>query len=1370
MASRTPLLLLGVILALFCALGVEAQTFSLSIGPLFSNCAGKPGVSPAYAPPADARCTYSSDKSKVEWGIAQTAGQRSGLTFIPKTGISTAFETEIELGTLVHFNFPLKAPESDDTKYHPSNVDLELRITGAVRDLDGSFISSISFAPRFTLDIHETLNRPDTYAGYCPYRDTTNPGWRTDDLCCPYASRSAQGPCSDRLYFPDVSSESTFISGGVEYTLELTGFKDTSTGQTVTQFISDENQESRAVLLGKLVANCQDATKCPQPPATAVCAKRACSGGRCTFVLNTGYTCPSDPVHGACSTSTCKVGGDWTCESKPANQGASCSAPSIPKGFFESYADDCVAQRCGGGVCSWYFKGNVDCNTVTRGPSTYLEDPNQCQGSAKCVTSGANLGQCMLTNKTGTCSGTSNPCQSYSCSSGTCRTNVLDGNGCSLPAAQQGPCVYGQCVNKDGVGSCRRFNKAVNTGCTPSGSLGQCEKGVCNSEGVCTKTLNTGVSSCNDYTRNTAWSTECQQGTCEAITGGARCIPEKRSTSTNCNTLTGGATTYDTTCNRLRCNSEGQCRPVPRSSSCKPSGTTVGSCRKGSCVGGSCRYVSFGDRSPSPTCRGTNYDCFKYRCVAGGDGFGSCQRYYSGSGNCGTSTGWQTKECANVVCKSSDSVSSSVQPFTGPSGSASYCEYKKSKTSCGSFGSCRRGSCNGVTFECDPIPRNKACTDAPGLPHTCKRGSCNDGTCRTLTSNEGGSCSTDGVSPGQCEEAICQSGVCIERNKQSGSCDHVGDTSVCLKGSCISGSCELRNTNNNNDCSSERTPDQCHNARCSDGSCTFFAKTSGACSTTGSDEYCKKGSCISGNCQVRDQSDGSPCVGGTAAVECRKAVCQGGACTSQPDTSKESGSCTTPVSGLNGRDSSCVSLKCQSGSCKYVGFPAGKHCQTTRSGCYVTECNDAQKCVVKNMDGTPCGSPGDCFSLTCQGGYCTVKDLNEGKTCSSENPRPIPPDTAKRGVEAEPQQQMEEREFFVERNDRPQDKECYELKCEGGACTKYNFPANTTCGARPDPENFCLKYGCDGAGRCDDSTPISVGAGEPCVGTTEPCDFFLPTCYDECRELVCNADGRCISRNKEGECLYPKEVTFKRQDGGVDSLADNECAKGQCVVGLCQLVNVTDNVPCGRSVGSGDNDTDACANDYCLGGTCRKGERDCAAEVGEPYNLCWEVFCDAERGCGQKLNGEVHCSCISDCDTCTGVSSINGTYLSCWWCPGGGGNGLEAGCYDRENLVTGQTWPQPDDNCFYSPQCAAGKEDDGMTDEEVGGLVGGVVAALLAGGALLAGIIAAMVYFMSKTPEQDVVFGERDFEDAVMDNPFFENTGKFTESLFYEGN
>lgn len=221
-----------VVLALgFNLVATAVQAFTFSTIGTWNNAVG-------------GNVTYTTGtENRVSWGQYDPP---SGLGFTGKTGTGD-FNNLLELGQLRHFNNPVGFIELTV----PQTVDLTVALNLLINN--------------------EPITRNFTYS----LRVVETPD---DVLPCPYQSVT---PCADAVFWQNTSSSNSFTVSGVDYTLELLGFSNTSALLPVNQFISEERSTNATTLFGRVVP----AAGVPEPTTTTglllaglglACARRHC--------------------------------------------------------------------------------------------------------------------------------------------------------------------------------------------------------------------------------------------------------------------------------------------------------------------------------------------------------------------------------------------------------------------------------------------------------------------------------------------------------------------------------------------------------------------------------------------------------------------------------------------------------------------------------------------------------------------------------------------------------------------------------------------------------------------------------------------------------------------------------------------------------------------------------------------------------------------------------------------------------------------------------------------------------------------------------------------------------------------------------------
>ncbi len=159
--------------------------------------------------------------NEIRWGTALPGGERSGYRFDGSDDETFGPGEDFLLGDFWHFNWPI---------WPPAITWAELKVT--LHFIDPPILPDPTFTFRF--DHEETPNDPP-----CAYQSDT--------------------PCADRVTFPDDIADETFEIDGVFYTLQIVGFVNAyPSGDPVDEFITQENQNNSAYLVGRILVCAPD--------------------------------------------------------------------------------------------------------------------------------------------------------------------------------------------------------------------------------------------------------------------------------------------------------------------------------------------------------------------------------------------------------------------------------------------------------------------------------------------------------------------------------------------------------------------------------------------------------------------------------------------------------------------------------------------------------------------------------------------------------------------------------------------------------------------------------------------------------------------------------------------------------------------------------------------------------------------------------------------------------------------------------------------------------------------------------------------------------------------------------------------------------
>ena len=173
----------------------------------------------------DATVQGETGKNQVRWGTPFPESglgdpndheNKSGLGFVGVGAMDVEVDEVFELGTLLHYNNPVKGSEAATAAALDVKLDL------------GDELGIKTFS--FNFEIEETLNSGNV-----------------ED--CTYESET---PCADRISWSNDFASQTFTFGDQEYTVELLGFRESIESPLVEEFISQENGTSSANLYARL--------------------------------------------------------------------------------------------------------------------------------------------------------------------------------------------------------------------------------------------------------------------------------------------------------------------------------------------------------------------------------------------------------------------------------------------------------------------------------------------------------------------------------------------------------------------------------------------------------------------------------------------------------------------------------------------------------------------------------------------------------------------------------------------------------------------------------------------------------------------------------------------------------------------------------------------------------------------------------------------------------------------------------------------------------------------------------------------------------------------------------------------------------------
>ena len=293
--------------------------------------------------------------TQARWGKSVTSGNpyaQSGMGFTGEALKTVPLNREWYCGRLTHFNHPIIGPASF------TRLGIQLLIPEFKVDQTFSF----------KLDIDETTN--NEVQRKCPYPSTV--------------------PCSDKITFDLAGLDigKNFEINGVEYTLQLTGFKESrvSTSFPTQNFISNEQRENNAFLFGRIVAGCP--STCPnngKVELQVVNGVKTC-GCNCSAVSCNAPQILQKDCSCKCPVGTCNGG-----PTKPGTCDCNCPTPASAnqvcnqgkKTAWDSATCQCKCPDtvCGaaGGVLRDAASCQCDCAQVTCQNGRVPNPENQCQ-------------------------------------------------------------------------------------------------------------------------------------------------------------------------------------------------------------------------------------------------------------------------------------------------------------------------------------------------------------------------------------------------------------------------------------------------------------------------------------------------------------------------------------------------------------------------------------------------------------------------------------------------------------------------------------------------------------------------------------------------------------------------------------------------------------------------------------------------------------------------------------------------------------------------------------------------------------------------------------------------------------------------------
>jgi hypothetical protein len=201
------------------AFSIQSARFSNAINgdPTTISYCGSAPQSPCAATPF----------AQIRWGIPAYDTPQSGLGFDPGAAHVLDYGVTFDLGTLTHFNFPTY----EGTWVSDVTLDLHLRIDPSVA---GPAIFDQEIHIPFT--VNETPNDPNST---CPYSPSLT-------------------PCSDKITFGTAAFNLGAATATTIYQLDIVGFVDSTSATPTDGLVSEEYDNTDAVLRAVLRETCVD--------------------------------------------------------------------------------------------------------------------------------------------------------------------------------------------------------------------------------------------------------------------------------------------------------------------------------------------------------------------------------------------------------------------------------------------------------------------------------------------------------------------------------------------------------------------------------------------------------------------------------------------------------------------------------------------------------------------------------------------------------------------------------------------------------------------------------------------------------------------------------------------------------------------------------------------------------------------------------------------------------------------------------------------------------------------------------------------------------------------------------------------------------
>jgi len=848
---------------------------------------------------------------------------------------------------------------------------------------------------------------------------------------------------------------------------------------------------------------CDDGSVCS---ATSACFGATCVGAA---LLN----CDDK---NACTTDSCdaKAGCQHKGVAGPCDDGNPCTIGELCS----------AAGTCSGGINQCACIADADC--VAEDDGNLCNGVLVCSGN-QCVTKPGSVVTCDTAKDNAcsknTCAPKTGVCAAVSSPNG---TSCDDKSSCTIGDACNGGVCAGKALGCDDSNVCTLDSCSPSAGCVHSAADGTaCSDGnACTASDLCKGgTCQPGANKCPcQVTADCAGLEDGDACNGTLICQGNQCVVDAKTV------VTCGATGLG--CVTAACDAKtGKClqKPNPDGQPCGGAELCGGSgqCASGICVGAN-------------GCADDGNVCTAASC----DGKGTCsQQPAPGSCNdgnaCTSGDACQAGACQGgknlCVCK----IDKDCIPFDDGNlcNGVLQCQgggcvaKPNSAVTCPAVGdACQTSACNPALGQCiiDSAPNGTACDDANACTTA---GQCFGGACLVgpVNCDDKNPCTTDSCSATKgCTHAAIG-------GFPPTTCDDLDPCtpiSICQAGKCqgILNTCGCQN-----DAGCKDDGNLCNGyPTCQGGTCKLKAGSPITCDAS-KDTTCSKATCLAatGSCVQQPVAAGAVCSDNSACTV--GDVCSLGKCIGVPLDCDDAVACTldqcTPVSGCasvpNGADcddkNACTTDTCDAiGGCLHQSLVSGV-CDdgdgcTSADGCVggvckgvAITCQDNNPCTsdscaggscvhTPTSEGAPCG-----IAKSCSQGQCVA---NGGGGCATASDCPLP------AVVLTPQAS-------------PQ---CWDMKCEAGMCSFYNFNAGQPCNDG---------QACTTSDKCQ--------ADYACTGTNTNCDDA-----NSCTADSCDVTGSCVHAVSSGAAC---------SDGDACTLGD-VCAAGKCIAGA--KVNCSDGLSC----------------------------------------------------------------------------------------------------------------------------------------------------------------------------------------------------------------